>query len=235
MVLLLLLRLPPGSEGECCDSITISLPKGAEEIQPEKMGTYKKEASEEQDGKPVFTLTTSGLWKLYHINYEKDEGWVVNTDTGFQGSDMRTRKQDTRACPTEYEWEYLNINKTWVSSPKLEVKCDQDDMTIGSTSTTTTIASQVSSIPKEAFIGGGSVVALVLIVLLGCAVWGKYKQRDTTFEDDQVDDNPVYMYDYADADENNEIYDTNAYYAANDVREGTTLVTDLNPEYESSL
>ena len=206
------------SEGKCCDSITISMPKDAEAIQPEKMGTYKKEDYEKHNNKPVYTLTTLSLWKLHHIIYEKDDGWVVNENTEFQGSNIRTKKQDARACPTDYEWEYHNADHQWVSSPKLEVKCYQ-----------------AFDIPKEAYIGGGSAAALVIIVLFGCAIWWKCKPRNTSFEDDQIDDNPVYMYDYADSDENNEVYDTNAYYAVTDVREGTTLVTDLNPEYESSL
>ena len=208
------------SEGKCCDSITISLPKDAEEIQTEKMGTYKKEDSEKHDGKPVFTIKPSGLWKMFHTTYDKNEGdgWLVNEDTSFRSGDIRTKKQDTMACPNEWQWEYRNTVNEWVSSPKLEVKCDQS-----------------FDIPKEAYIGGCLFVALLLIVLFGCAFWSKYTPRDTTFEDDQIDDNPVYMYDYSDLDKNNEIYDTNAYYAATDVREGTTLVTDLNPEYESSL
>ena len=48
-----------------------------------------------------------------------------------------------------------------------------------------------------------------------------------------LDKNPVYMYDYADPDENNEVYDTDTYYDVTDVdTEGSTVATELNPEYE---
>ena len=41
------------------------------------------------------------------------------------------------------------------------------------------------------------------------------------------------MYNYADSDENNEISDTNAFYAATDVdTKESTVANDLNPEYE---
>ena len=49
----------------------------------------------------------------------------------------------------------------------------------------------------------------------------------------RVEENQDYMYDYADPDTNNEVCDTNAYYAAGDAdTEGSTVATDLNPDYE---
>ena len=72
------------------------------------------------------------------------------------------------------------------------------------------------------------------LVLIAFCVFYRYKRRSANLErDDTVDDNPVYMDDYADPDEDNEIYDTNPDYAATDVdTEESTVATDLNPDYE---
>ena len=78
--------------------------------------------------------------------------------------------------------------------------------------------------------GGG---ALFLVIIAFC-LFRLHKSRNERFNSNNtLDDNPVYMYDYADPDENNEIYDTNAYYAASDVDANeSTVATDLNPDYE---
>ena len=75
-------------------------------------------------------------------------------------------------------------------------------------------------------VGVGLLSMLVTITCVFCL----YKRRRADAErDDRVDENPVYMYDYADLDTNNEVSDTNAYYGA---AEGSTVATDLNPEDE---
>ena len=89
-------------------------------------------------------------------------------------------------------------------------------------------------IHKNVIIGasiGGGVFCLVIIAVSAFCL---YKRRSSNLEkDNMLDKNPVYMYDYADPDENNEIYDTNAYYGVTDVdTEGSTVATDLNPDYE---
>ena len=84
-------------------------------------------------------------------------------------------------------------------------------------------------------VGGGLLFLAITAAIVFCLFKSRGNDADNT---GRVDENPVYMDDYADPDSDNEVYDRNAYYAAGDmeeVAEVSTVARDLNPDYETCL
>ena len=144
----------------------------------------------------------------------------------FKRSRLREEATTSANCPINGTWEYhcwSCIPPKWVEASEKTLKCKKNNSTIINT---TTIAGGV---------GGGLLVMATLVILVFCFCKSRGNDPDNRYG---VDDNPVYMEDYADPDCANEIYDRNVYYAAADkeeMAELSTVVRDNNPEYESCL
>ena len=175
--------------------------------------------------------------------------WVV----AVPGQFVRIRSSEPDAsvhCPSKAKgWQYWKEGRhrgfgEWVTDLTISITC------LPETSTSATVPKitneENTTVPKHptkpwlkgihnnVIIGASVGCGVFCLVIVAFCAFYLCKRRNTNLErDNMVDENPVYMYDYADPDENNEIYDTNAYYGVTDVdTEGSTVATDLNPDYE---
>ena len=119
----------------------------------------------------------------------------------------------------------------WVKDSTIEAEC-KSRVTITTVSLTTADHENPTD-HNWLLVGGCAAGGLLLAVVCVCALAWKCKKKQ---QEESVEDNPVYMCDYDDTDNDNEIYDTNAYYAASDLDDkDTSFATDLNPMYESTM
>ena len=239
---LLLLFLLPSSKGNCCNRLNISLSGRAAHDHPEVSGCYVKD-SIELNGKPTYSkITGSWTWKIDYIGH-----WnVYKIEAASKLPRVREAIFSRAACPIHINWQYWCWScrpQNWVRDSTILVNCEKENIpsitqsTTQSTEETTSVKSLGG--PKTKVIIGSVGCGLLFMVVTSGLVFWLWKNRSNDPEnDDQVDENPVYMDNYADPDTNNEIYDRNAYYAAEDMEELaeiSTVARDLNPDYETSL
>ena len=247
VICLLLVIVLPFSKGFCCKSLKISLSGRAAKNHPETSGIYSKDPRR-PDSKPSYSqVTGSKTWKIEYNDYWK----VYKIPGASKLSRLREAVISRSDCPIHIQWEYhcWNCNPAkWLKDSTILVKCENNHTTrintTTPTSTTTTIPQKITPVKslkglltKEIIggAGGGLLFMLIAVSLLYC-LWKS--SRNDPEDNEQVDDNPIYMDDYEDPDSDNEIYDRNAYYAAEDmeeVAEISTVARDLNPDYETSL
>ena len=222
--LFLSVALYPSSGEKCCETIKLELGDDHSTKLGKTVGIYNKQKTDKirYNTKTIYNKENSNFIMNYYpdtakIDEQYRKRWVVAVP-GKLGL-IRSSEQDSRVhCPSETKkWQYWKgglFGGEWFGGEWV-------------TDHTITIACLPEGIHQNVIIGA-SVVGGVF-----CAFF-IYKRRNANLErDNMVDENPVYMYDYADPDENNEIYDTNAYYAVNDIyTDGSTVATDQNPEYE---
>ena len=239
---LFLLVLLPSSKGNCCNRLNISLSGRAAHNHPEVSGIYVKD-SIGLNGKPTYSkITGSWTWKISYIGY-----WnVYKIDAASKFPRVKEAIYARAACPIHTNWQYHCWScrpQTWVKDSTILVNCEKVNIPSTTQSTTQpteeTISVKSLEGPKTKVIIGSVGGGLLFMGLTSGLVFWLWKYRDNDPEnDDQVDENPVYMDNYEDPDTNNEIYDRNAYYAAEDMEERaeiSTVAQDLNPEYETSL
>ena len=245
VVFLLLSLSPPSiSSKKCCERVKITLGYEAELLHIETSGIYveNKIKYARNDNKSNYQQQLGNFGIYYNSKIEDpqyQERWAVSDGHPL----LRTNKPDPSVnCPDKAAaWQMYKPNVGWKLNTKIKITCF-----LGTENSTTQIISEATTRPTNntlnpgnnltnviiigASVGGG----LLLILVIGIFAFCLYKRRrDNAERDDRVDENPVYMYDYADLDRNNEVYDTNAYYGAADVdTEGSTVATDLNPDYE---
>ena len=162
------------------------------------------------------------------------ERWLV-TIPGRGSPHLRTGKQDPSvSCPDKATgWQFYKPTAGWVFNNHIKIACLVETESSTTNFIETTNQPDQSTNYKHVAIGVSFGVGLLSILVICCVFCFYKRRRDNAERDDRVDENPVYMYDYADLDRNNEVYDTNAYYGAADVdTEGSTVATDLNPDYE---
>ena len=142
---------------------------------------------------------------------------------------MRTSRPDPSVnCPDKATgWQFYKLTAGWVFNNDIKIACLVETETTHFIETTN--QPDHSTNYTNVAIGVSVAIGLLLILVIFCVFCLCKKRRAYAERDDRVDENPVYMYDYADLDTNNEVSDTNAYYGA---AEGSTVATDLNPEDE---
>ena len=163
---------------------------------------------------------------------------------------IRSSEPDSSVdCPSRVKWwQYWKKKQGnvgwWIDDKTISITCLPETTTSATVTTVTTEKTTAAptlttetvseGIHQNVIIGaslGGAV--FLLVILAFCAVCFCKRRGANLERHDMVDENPVYMNDYADPDENNEVYDTNAYYGVADVdTEGSTVAIDLNPDYE---
>ena len=246
-VSLLLLVLLPSSKGTCCNRLNISLSGRAAHNHPEVSGIYVKDSIGLNDRPAYSKITGSGTWKIVYIGY-----WIVYKIHGaYKPPRVKEAIFSRAACPIHINWQYFCWScrpQNWVKDSTILVKCEKENFRI-TKETTSAKSGEAEGSQTKVIIGGvgGGFIFIVVILVLGYCLWKSRKKGLkwriipsiwTTRANVQVDDNPVYMDDYADPYTDNEIYDRNAYYAAEDMEDAavvSTMARDQNPEYETCL
>ena len=245
-LLLVSFCISSSSSNKCCETIRIELGKEAMDQQGITVGLYTANRSYlmMSNERIFYTKYNSNLMIVYvpiNSEFKKNRGkWVVGT---FKSVCLRTIEPIPSVhCPSEATgWQYWNRG-WWVTDQSLNITCLPETKTIAtvlSNENTTSVlrnatTEDLQSITRNVIIGSSVGGGLAFLAVIVCCMFCLFKRRRAHIEsDNNVDKNPVYMYDYADPDEDNEIYDTNAYYGVTDVdTEGSTVATDLNPDYE---
>ena len=244
--LLLSLSPPSISSNKCCEKVKITLGYEAELLHNKTSGTYveNKQKLAQNDNKSNYQQEFGNFGIYYSSKRENpqfQERWVV-TISGERPRLLPSNPDPSVNCPDKAgSWQFYKPDIGWKLNTEIKITCF-----VGTEKSTTLIISETTTKPTNntlntspgnnmttgVIIGAGG--GLLLVLVIGIFAFCLYKRRrDNAERDDSVYENPVYMYDYADLDRNNEVYDTNAYYGAADVdTEGSTVATDLNPDYE---